>query len=167
MLILLRSNSKLWLIQTLCVAEVFQIVSDFEIQLIKMSFDSVFEFVMNNRSQSIIFIIVVISLNEQIINEFVDKNIIRSSRFSSFSKRIFVSTLIRLWFSTKWKISRKLFVDDDSTMIILINKLKICCMRFNKIKNDDFDLKNSTDQCEFNSTRDTQCRHCELRWCLS
>jgi hypothetical protein len=32
------------------VAEVPQIVSDFEIQLIKMSFDSVFEFVMNDRS---------------------------------------------------------------------------------------------------------------------
>jgi hypothetical protein len=28
-------------------------------------------------------------------------------------------------------------------------------------------LKNSTDQCEFISTRDTQRRHCELRWCLS
>jgi hypothetical protein len=32
------------------VTEVSQIVSDFEIQLIKMSFDSVFEFVMNDRS---------------------------------------------------------------------------------------------------------------------
>jgi hypothetical protein len=28
-------------------------------------------------------------------------------------------------------------------------------------------LKNSIDQCEFISTRDTQRRHCELRWCLS
>ncbi len=32
------------------VAEVPQIVSDFEIQLIKMNFDSIFEFVMNDRS---------------------------------------------------------------------------------------------------------------------
>jgi hypothetical protein len=32
------------------VAEVLQILSDFEIQLIKMSFDSIFEFVMNDRS---------------------------------------------------------------------------------------------------------------------
>jgi hypothetical protein len=64
-----------------------------------------------------------------------------------------VSTLIRLSFSAKWKFSRRLFVDDDSTMIMLINKLKICCIkfnkRFNKIKNDESDLKNSTDQCEF------------------
>jgi hypothetical protein len=28
-------------------------------------------------------------------------------------------------------------------------------------------LNNSTDQCEFISIRDTQRRHCELRWCLS
>jgi hypothetical protein len=32
------------------VTKVFQIVSDFEIQLIKVSFDSIFEFVMNDRS---------------------------------------------------------------------------------------------------------------------
>ncbi len=32
------------------VTEVSQIVSDFEIQLIKMSFDSIFEFVMSDRS---------------------------------------------------------------------------------------------------------------------
>ncbi len=32
------------------VAKVFQIVSDFEIQLIKVNYDSIFEFVMNDES---------------------------------------------------------------------------------------------------------------------
>jgi hypothetical protein len=71
------------------VAEVFQIVSDFEIQLIKMSCDSVFEFVMNNRSQSIIFIIVVVSLNEQIIDEFVDENTIRNNKIQFIFEKNF------------------------------------------------------------------------------
>jgi hypothetical protein len=62
------------------VAEVFQIVSDFEIQLIKMNFDSVFEFVMNDRSQSLILIIVVVLLNEQIVDKLVDENTIRSNK---------------------------------------------------------------------------------------
>jgi hypothetical protein len=62
------------------VAEVSQIVSNFEIQLIKVSFDSISEFVMNDRSQNIILIIVVVSLNEQIIDELVDENTIRSSK---------------------------------------------------------------------------------------
>jgi hypothetical protein len=62
------------------VAEVSQIVSDFEIQLIKVNCDSIFEFVMNDRSQNIIFIIVDVSLNEQIIDELVDENTIRNSK---------------------------------------------------------------------------------------
>ncbi len=45
-----------------------------------MSCDSIFEFVMNDRSQNIIFIIVVVSLNEQIIDELVDENTIRSNK---------------------------------------------------------------------------------------
>jgi hypothetical protein len=52
-------------------------------------------------------------------------------------------------------------------MIMLMNELKICCMKFNKIfnkiKSDEFNLKNSIDQYAFISTRDTQRRHCELR----
>jgi hypothetical protein len=62
------------------VAEVSQIVSDFEIQLIKMNCDSIFKFVMNDESQNIILIIFVISLNEQIIDEFIDKSTIRSNK---------------------------------------------------------------------------------------
>jgi hypothetical protein len=61
------------------VTKVSQIVSDFEIQLIKVSCDSVFEFVMNDSSQNIIFIIVDVLLNEQIIDELVDENTIRSN----------------------------------------------------------------------------------------
>jgi hypothetical protein len=45
-----------------------------------VSCDSIFEFVMNDRSQNIIFIIVVVSLNEQIIDELVDENTIRSNK---------------------------------------------------------------------------------------
>ncbi len=55
--------------------------------------DSVFEFVMKNRSQSIIFIIVVVSLNEQIINEFIDENTIRSDKIQFiFEKNFRVDT---------------------------------------------------------------------------
>jgi hypothetical protein len=71
------------------VTEVSQIVSDFEIQLIKVSFDSVFEFVMNDRSQSIILIIVVVSLNEQIIDELIDESTIRSNKIQFIFKENF------------------------------------------------------------------------------
>jgi hypothetical protein len=71
------------------VTKVFQIVSDFEIQLIKMSCDSIFEFVMNNQSQNIIFIIVVISLNEQIIDELVDENTIRNNKIQFIFEKNF------------------------------------------------------------------------------
>jgi hypothetical protein len=71
------------------VAEISQIVSDFEIQLIKMSCDLIFEFVMNNRSQNIILIIAVVSLNEQIIDELVDENTIRSSKIQFIFEKSF------------------------------------------------------------------------------
>ncbi len=51
------------------------------------------------------------------------------ARFSSFSKRAFVSKSIRLSFSAKWKTSWKLFVDVNSMMIMLMSRLKICCMK--------------------------------------
>jgi hypothetical protein len=149
------------------VTKISQVVSDFEIQLIKVSCDSIFKFVMNEWSQNIIFIIVVISLNVQMIDEFVDENTIRNNKIQFIFEENFVSKLMRLSFSAKWKILKKLFVDDDFMMIMLLNKLKICCMKINKIKKDEFDLKNSTDQCKFSSTRDTQRRHCELRWFLN
>jgi hypothetical protein len=71
------------------VAEDSQIVFDFEIQLIKMSCDSVFEFVMNNRSQSIILIIVLVTLNEQIIDELVDENTIRDNKIQFIFEKSF------------------------------------------------------------------------------
>ncbi len=99
------------------VAEVFQIVSDFEIQLIKMSCDSVFEFVMNNRSQSIIFIIVVVSLNEQIIDEFVDENTIRNNKIQFiFEKNFRVdndSIVVFNEMKNLEKIVRRWWFDDD------------------------------------------------------
>jgi hypothetical protein len=54
-----------------------------------MNCDSVFEFVTNDRSQSIIFIIVVVSLNEQIIDEFVNENMIRSNKIQFIFKKNF------------------------------------------------------------------------------
>jgi hypothetical protein len=71
------------------VIKVFQIISDFEIQFIKISCDSIFEFVMNNRLQNIIFIIVVISLNEQIMNELVDENTIRNNKIQFIFEKNF------------------------------------------------------------------------------
>jgi hypothetical protein len=84
------------------VAEVSQIVSDFEIQLIKMSFDSVF-FVMNDRSQSIILIIAVVSLNEQIVDELVDESTIRSNE-------------IRFIFEESFRV--------DSDSIVILSEMK-------------------------------------------
>ncbi len=71
------------------VTEVFEIVSDFEIQLIKVSCDSDFEFVMNDWSQNIIFIIAVVSLNEQIIDELIDESTIRSEKIQFIFKENF------------------------------------------------------------------------------
>jgi uncharacterized protein (DUF927 family) len=58
---------------------------------------------MNNRSQSIIFIIVVVSLNEQIIDELVDENTIRSNK-------------IQFIFEENFR------VDNDS--IVVLNEMK-------------------------------------------
>jgi hypothetical protein len=44
---------------------------------------------MNNRSQNIIFIIVVVSLNEQRIDELVIENTIRSNKFQFIFKKSF------------------------------------------------------------------------------
>ncbi len=85
------------------VAEVSQIVSNFEIQLIKVSCDSIFEFVMNDRSQNIIFIIAVVSLNEQIIDELVDESTIRNNK-------------IQFIFEENFR------VDNDS--IVVLNEMK-------------------------------------------
>jgi hypothetical protein len=71
------------------VAEDSQIVLDFEIQLIKMSCDSIFEFIMNDRSQNIILIIVVVSLNEQIIDELIDECTLRSNKIQFIFEKSF------------------------------------------------------------------------------
>jgi hypothetical protein len=71
------------------VAKISQIISDFEIQLIKINCDSVFEFVVNNWSQSIILIIFVVSENEQIIDELIDENAIRSNKIQFIFKENF------------------------------------------------------------------------------
>jgi hypothetical protein len=62
------------------ITKISHIVSNFEIQLIKMNCDSIFEFAMNFWLQSIILIIVVVSLNEQIIDELIDESTIRSDK---------------------------------------------------------------------------------------
>jgi hypothetical protein len=99
------------------VIKVFQIVSDFEIQLIKMSFDSVFEFVMNDRSQSIIFIIVVVSLNEQIIDELVDENMIRNNKIQFIFEENFRVDIDSIVILSEMKdlerIIRRRWFDDD------------------------------------------------------
>ncbi len=99
------------------VTEVSQIVSDFEIQLIKVSFDSVFEFVMNDRSQSIILIIVVVSLNEQIIDELIDESTIRSNKIQFIFKenfRVDIDSIVVLSEMKDFeKAIRRWWFDDD------------------------------------------------------
>ncbi len=99
------------------VTEVSQIVSDFEIQLIKVNCDSVFEFVMNDRSQSIIFIIAVVSLNEQIVDESVDENTIRSNNIQFIFEESFRvdsdSIVVSSEMKDLEKTVRRWWFDDD------------------------------------------------------
>ncbi len=99
------------------VAEVLQIVSDFEIQLIKMIDDSVFEFVINDRSQNIILIIAVVLLNEQIIDEFINENTIRSDKIQFIFKKNFRvdidSIVVLSEMKNLRKTIRRWWFDDD------------------------------------------------------
>jgi hypothetical protein len=82
-----------------------------------MSCDSVFEFVMNDRSQSIIFIIVFVSLNEQIIDEFVDESTIRSNKIQFIFKENFRVDIDLIVVLSEMKdferIIRRWWFDDD------------------------------------------------------
>ncbi len=82
-----------------------------------MSCDSVFEFVMNDWSQNIMFIIVVVSLNEQIIDEFIDENTIRSDKIQFIFKknlRVDIDSIIVLNEIKNLKeIIRREWFDDD------------------------------------------------------
>jgi hypothetical protein len=82
-----------------------------------MSCDSIFEFVMNDRSQSIIFIIAVVSLNEQIIDELVDENTICSSKIQFIFEESFRvdsdSIVVLSEMKDLEKIIRRWWFDDD------------------------------------------------------
>jgi hypothetical protein len=72
---------------------------------------------MNDRSQNIIFIIVVVSLNEQIIDEFVDESTIRSSKIQFIFKKNFRvdidSIVVLSEMKDLEKIIRRWWSDDD------------------------------------------------------
>jgi hypothetical protein len=98
------------------------------------------------------------------IDEFIDENTIRSNKIQFIFKkniRLEIDSIVVL---SEVKNFRKTVYrckfDDDHVDEQIENLLH---ERFNKSKNDESDLKNFTDQCEFISTRDTQRRHCELR----
>jgi hypothetical protein len=98
------------------------------------------------------------------IDEFIDDNTIRNNKIQFIFEeniRFEIDSIVVL---SEVKNFRKIvyrcrFDDDyvDEQIKILLHE------KFNKSKSDEFDLKNSTDQCEFISTRDMQRRHCELR----
>jgi hypothetical protein len=72
---------------------------------------------MNDRSQSIIFIIVVVSLNEQIIDELVDENTIRDNKIQFIFEENFRvdsdSIVILNEMKDLEKIIRRRWFDDD------------------------------------------------------
>jgi hypothetical protein len=72
---------------------------------------------MNDRSQNIIFIIAVVSLNEQIIDEFVDENTIRSNKIQFIFKESFRvnsdSIVVLSEMKDLEKIIRRWWFDDD------------------------------------------------------
>ncbi len=72
---------------------------------------------MNNWLQSIIFIIVVISLNEQIVDEFINENTIRSDKIQFIFKedfRVDTDSIVVLNETKNFrKIIRRWWFDDD------------------------------------------------------
>jgi hypothetical protein len=98
------------------------------------------------------------------IDELIDENTIRNNKIQFiFEKNIrFEIDLIVVLSEIKnfKKTVCRCNFDDDHVDEQIENLLH---ERFNKSKNDESDLKNSTDQCEFILTRDTQRRHYELR----
>jgi hypothetical protein len=129
-----------------------------------MSFDSTFEITLNDFSKRIIFSVVEISLIEQINDILVEKFAIRNNKIQFIfeeSIRVEIDSIVVLSEMKNFKkIVYRCRFDDDHVDKQIENLLH---EKFNKLKSDESDLKNSTDQCEFISTRDTQRRHCELR----
>jgi hypothetical protein len=103
-------------------------------------------------------------LNEQVIDELIDENTIRSSKIQFIfeeSIRFEIDSIVVLSEVKNFmKAVCRCKFDDDHVDEQIENLLH---EEFNKSKSDESDLKNSTDQCEFTSTRGTQRRHCELR----
>jgi predicted transcriptional regulator len=98
------------------------------------------------------------------IDELIDENTIRSSKIQFIfeeSIRLEIDSIVVLSEVKNFKeiVCRCRFDDDhvDEQIENLLHESSI------NQKSDEFDLKNSIDQCEFISTRDTQRRHCELR----
>ncbi len=102
------------------------------------------------------------------IDELIDENTIRSNKIQFIfeeSIRFEIDSIVVFSEMKNFReaVCRCRFDDDhvDEQIENLLHENSI------NQKSDESDLKNSTDQCEFTSTRDTQRRHCELRWCLS
>jgi hypothetical protein len=72
---------------------------------------------MNDRSQSIILIIIVVSLNEQIVDEFVDENTIRSNKIQFIFKENFRVDIDSIVVFSEMKdlerLIRRWWFDDD------------------------------------------------------
>jgi hypothetical protein len=98
------------------------------------------------------------------INEFIDENTIRNNKIQFIFEKSIRLEIDSIVVFNEMKNFRKIVYrcrfDDDHVDEQIENLLH---EKFNKSKSDESDLKNSTDQCEFTSTRDTQRRHCELR----
>jgi hypothetical protein len=98
------------------------------------------------------------------IDEFINENTIRNNKIQFvFEKsiRLEIDSIVVLSEMKNFReIVYRCRFDDDHVDEQIKNLLH---ERFNKSKSDESDLKNSTDQCKFISTRDTQRRHYELR----
>jgi hypothetical protein len=76
-----------------------------------------------------IFIIIVVSLNEQMIDEFINENTIRSNKIQFIFKQNIRFEIDSIVVLSEMKNSEKLFIDVNSMMIMLMSKLKIYCMK--------------------------------------
>ncbi len=98
------------------------------------------------------------------IDELINENTIRNNKIQFIFEKSIRLEIDSIVVFNEMKNFRKIVYrcrfDDDHVDEQIENLLH---EKFNKSKSDESDLKNSTDQCEFTSTRDTQRRHCELR----
>jgi hypothetical protein len=90
------------------ITEVFQIDSNVVIQLIEMRFDSILEIFSNDVSQSMIFLIVDVSLIEYVIDVFIEKFMIRNDKIQFVFKKNFRVNIDSIVVLSEMKVLEKI-----------------------------------------------------------